>query len=66
MSFIKKYRFQIICSLFLIWVAVGVWPLSCYENDSMHIIAGCNNYIAGGGELLPPNYSYEYPLAELI
>lgn len=66
MNYIKKYRFQIICSLFLIWAAVGVWPLSCYESDSMHIIAGGNNYIAGGGDLLPPNYSYEYNMQPLV
>ena len=49
MSFIHKFRFEILCTLFLVWAAVGVFPLSCYETDSMHIIAGCNNYLCGGG-----------------
>lgn len=48
MSFIQKFKFEISCVFFLVWALWGVFPLSCYETDSMHIIAGCNNYISGG------------------
>ena len=66
MSFIQKFRFEILCTLFLVWAAVGVFPLSCYETDSMHIIAGCNNYLCGRGNLTPPNYSYAYDMQPLV
>lgn len=66
MSFIQKFRFEILCTLFLVWAIVGVFPLSCYETDSMHIIAGCNNYLCGGGKLTPPSYSYAYDMQPLV
>lgn len=54
------------CSLFLLWALVGVFPLSYYETDSMHIIAGCNNYLSGEGDLTPPSYSYEYDMQPIV
>lgn len=48
MKFIKEFRFEIMCALFFAWAIVGVFPLVCYETDSMHIIAGCNNILSGG------------------
>lgn len=65
MDFINRNRWRIMCSLFIIWALIGVFPLSCYETDSMHIIAGCNNYLSTGGNLTPPAYSYAYDMQPL-
>lgn len=66
MSFIQKFKFEILCALFVTWAFWGVFPLSCYETDAMHIIAGCNNYIAGEGKLIPPSYTYAYDMQPLV
>ena len=52
-------------SLFIAWIAVGVFPLVCYENDSMHVIAGCEQMYNEGWQL-PPRYSYEYRMQPLV
>lgn len=46
-------------SLMIVWMLVGVFPLICYESDSMHVIAGCNT-IVNQGFITPPLYSYQY------
>lgn len=40
-------------SLMIVWMLVGVFPLICYESDSMHVIAGCNT-IANQDFITPP------------
>ena len=45
----RQWTLMLLTILFIGWTLIGVWPLSCYETDSMHIIAGCNNYISGSG-----------------
>lgn len=52
-------------ALFLVWMAVGVFPLSCYENDSMHLLAGCS-VMANQGVTVPPPYSYFYDMQPLV
>lgn len=43
----------------------GVFPLICYESDSMHIIAGCDMTLQNGCTF-PPTYSYQYDMQPLI
>ena len=62
----RRLAFMLLTILFVGWALIGVWPLSCYETDSMHIIAGCNNYISGSGNLIHPNYSYAYDMQPLV
>ena len=52
-------------SLMIVWMLVGVFPLICYESDSMHVIAGCNT-IVNQGFITPPLYSYQYDMQPLI
>ena len=51
--------------LFISWIAIGVFPLVCYEGDSMHVIAGCEQMYNDGWQL-PPRYSYEYRMQPLV
>lgn len=51
--------------LFVAWIAIGVFPLVCYEGDSMHVIAGCEQMYNEGWQL-PPHYSYEYRMQPLV
>lgn len=51
--------------LFLVWMSVGVFPLTCYENDSMHMIAGCS-IMSNQGVTVPPAYSYFYDMQPLV
>lgn len=51
--------------LFISWIAIGVFPLVCYESDSMHVIAGCEQMYNEGWQL-PPRYSYEYRMQPLV
>lgn len=46
-------------------MSVGVFPLHCYESDSMHTIAGMN-VLFNQGFTIPPAYSYEYNMQPLI
>ncbi len=59
----KKYYFVVL--LFILWTAIGAFPLICYEGDSQHIIAGmdllCNN-----GFHLPPSYTYQYDMQPMV
>ena len=62
----RQWTLMLLTILFIGWTLIGVWPLSCYETDSMHIIAGCNNYLSGSGNLIHPNYSYAYDMQPLV
>ncbi len=52
-------------TLYVIWALVGAWPLTCYESDSMHLIAGCDMMVQQGWQF-PPVYSYGYDMQPLI
>lgn len=52
-------------SLYVIWTLIGVWPLTCYESDSMHLIAGCDMMVQQGWSF-PPVYSYGYDMQPLV
>ena len=60
-----KYCYPILLTLFLLWMCVGVFPLYCYESDSMHTILGCGT-LYRQGFTLPPVYSYAYDMQPLI
>lgn len=51
--------------LYISWVFIGIFPLTCYESDSMHLIAGCDMMNQDGWQF-PPNYSYQYDMQPLI
>lgn len=51
--------------LYAIWTMIGVWPLTCYESDSMHLIAGCDMMVQQGWSF-PPVYSYGYDMQPLV
>lgn len=61
----RKYGYEILLLLFLAWMCVGVFPLHCYESDSMHTIVGCE-VLRNQGFTLPPVYSYQYDMQPLI
>lgn len=64
-AFIAKHSFVILLVLFLAWMCIGIFPLHCYESDSMHTIAGCYTLL-NQGFTIPPIYSYEYHMQPLI
>ena len=37
-----KHTYYLLYTLYISWVLIGIFPLTCYESDSMHIIAGCD------------------------
>lgn len=61
----SKLLYYSALSLIIVWMLVGVFPLICYESDSMHVIAGCNT-IVNQGLITPPLYSYQYDMQPLI
>lgn len=54
------------CIAFIAWAIIGVFPLSCYESDAMHIIAGCNDIVTGGANIISPRYTYAYDMQPLV
>lgn len=64
-AFVAKHSFVILLVLFLAWMCIGIFPLHCYESDSMHTIAGCYTLL-NQGFTIPPIYSYEYHMQPLI
>lgn len=52
-------------TLYVIWTLAGAWPLTCYESDSMHLIAGCDMMVQQGWQF-PPVYSYGYDMQPLV
>ncbi len=39
-KFVSRNSYPIVLVLFFIWICIGIFPLTCYESDSMHVIAG--------------------------
>ena len=64
MKILQRNLYPILLVLFLVWMAIGVFPLYCYENDSMHVLAGCGIMVNQGIQL-PPIMSYEYNMQPL-
>lgn len=56
---------HILLLLFVIWMCFGIFPLTCYESDSMYLIGGCEiSYHQKW--LFPPLMSYDYDTQPLI
>lgn len=63
--FVSCNSYPIVLALFFIWMCIGVFPLTCYESDGMHVIAGCN-IMYNQGLTFPPVYSYLYEMQPLV
>lgn len=64
-KFIDNYGYQLALALFILWMCFGIFPLHCYESDSMHVIAGCEIMYNQGWQM-PPLWTYEYRMQPLI
>ena len=56
---------HILLLVYVAWMSFGVFPLVCYEGDSLHLIMGCSMMAAGAWEI-PPLYSYAYDMQPLV
>lgn len=65
MKRLKNHCYELFFMLYVAWITIGVFPLTCYESDSMHLIAGCDMMIQQGW-LFPPSYSYGYDMQPLV
>ena len=64
-KFVFRNGYPIVLVLFFIWICIGIFPLTCYESDSMHVIAGCN-IMYNQGLTFSPVYSYLYEMQPLV
>ena len=62
--FINRYSYLLLFILFALWICIGVFPLVCYEGDSMEVIFGCE-ILHQKGWILPPIQEYEYRMQPL-
>jgi len=62
----KNKYFILLSSLVVVWMLFGVFPLICYEGDSMHIINGVTIMYNSGTWELPPTCSYQYDMQPLV
>lgn len=51
--------------LFWAYICVGIFPLYCYESDSMNVIFGIS-VLWEGGWSVPPVHSYEYDMQPMV
>ena len=65
LTFFDRNAYPVLLLLFCVWIGVGVFPLTCYESDSMHMTAGCS-VMYNEGITFPPAYSYFYDMQPLI
>ena len=64
MKILQRNLYPILLVLFLVWMAIGVFPLYCYENDSMHVLTSCG-IVVNQGIQFPPMLHYEYDMQPL-
>jgi len=64
-AFVNKHAYPLLLLLFLLWMAVGIFPLQCYEADGQVITFGSDITFTEGWTL-PPPYTYEYRQQPLI
>ena len=65
LRYFQKHAYTILLAVFVLWVGIGVFPLNCYETDSMEIIMGCD-ILYHQGWSLPPALCYEYRMQPLM
>ena len=63
-KFINQHSYFILFALFALWMLVGIFPLVCYEGDSLEVIFGCE-VMHQHGWSLPPITDYEYRMQPL-
>ena len=64
-GYVARHGYLIVLALFALWMCLGIFPLVCYEADSMEVIYGCD-LLNSQGWSLPPIHSYEYRMQPLI
>ncbi len=62
---LKDNGYFLLLAVFLLYMCVGIFPLYCYESDSMHTIMGMAT-LYNQGMVAPPIYSYEYAMQPLV
>lgn len=63
-KFINQHSYFILFALFALWMLVGIFPLVCYEGDSLEVILGCE-IMHQDGWSFPPIKGYEYRMQPL-
>ena len=63
-KFINQHSYFILFALFALWMLVGIFPLVCYEGDSLEVIFGCE-IMHQDGWSFPPIKGYEYRMQPL-
>ena len=56
--------YYLLVTLFFAWMCLGIFPLVCYEDDSLTVIKGCDIAYNSGWELAR-TYCYEYRMQPL-
>ena len=64
-DYANKYAYSILLSVFILWTCIGIFPLICYESDSLEFILGCD-FAYSHGWKFPPVYSYMYKMQPLM
>ena len=62
--FIKQHIYLLLFVFFALWMCVGIFPLVCYEGDSLEVIMGCE-VMHQNGWSFPPTLEYEYRMQPL-
>ena len=62
--YIKRNAYLLLFVLFALWMCLGIFPLVCYEGDSLEVIMGCE-VMHQNGWTFPPTLEYEYRMQPL-
>ena len=62
--FIKQHVYLLLFVFFALWMCLGIFPLVCYEGDSLEVIMGCE-VMHQNGWSFPPTLEYEYRMQPL-
>ena len=62
--YIKQNVYLLLFVLFALWMCLGIFPLVCYEGDSLEVIMGCE-VMHQNGWSFPPTLEYEYRMQPL-
>ena len=64
-KYMRLSTYHVVLLIYIAWMSFGVFPLVCYEGDSLHIITGCS-LMCEHGLSFPPQYSYAYDMQPLV
>lgn len=65
LKYMRISTYHVVLLIYIAWMSFGVFPLVCYEGDSLHIITGCS-LMSNHGLSFPPQYSYAYDMQPLV